>query len=64
VRRTGESAYSFLVFAESGMDDTHVEEDFRGIGNVLELFQGLVELVVVVPPKGGDPRLDFLQYLG
>ena len=48
------------MLAESGMDDAHVEENLRRIGNLLELLQCLVELIIVVAPQGGDPGLYFL----
>lgn len=54
------ATYSFLVLAKCGMDDTHIEEDFRCIRNVLEVFQCIVEFVVVIPPQGGDPGFYFL----
>ena len=43
------------------MNDAHVEEDFRGVGDGLELSQRLVELIVVVPPQGGYPGFYFLR---
>lgn len=45
------------------MDDAHVEQDFGCVGNLLKLAQCLVELIVVVPRKGGDPGFYFLQQL-
>lgn len=52
--------YSFLMFTEGGMDDPHVEEDLGGIGDLLKLAQCLVELIVVIPPQGGNPGFYFL----
>ena len=52
------------MLAQSSVDNTHVEEDLGGIGNALEFFQSLVELVVVIPRQGGDPCLDFLGHGG
>jgi hypothetical protein len=49
------------MFAEGGVDDTAVEEDLGRVGDGVEVFQGLVEFIVVVAGEGGDPRLDFLQ---
>jgi hypothetical protein len=50
------------MFAEGGVDDTAVEEDLGRVGDGVEVFQGLVEFIVVVAGEGGDPRLDFLQW--
>jgi hypothetical protein len=50
------------MFAKGGVDDTAVEEDLGRVGDGIEVFQGLVEFIVVVAGEGGDPRLDFLQW--
>lgn len=54
------SAYSLLVLGEGRMDDTAVEEDFGGIGNVVKLLQCLVVLIIIVVCEGCHPGLDFL----
>jgi hypothetical protein len=51
-----------FMFAKGGVDDTAVEEDLGRVGDGIEVFQGLVEFIVVVAGEGGDPRLDFLQW--
>lgn len=53
--------HSFLVLAEGSMDDTHIKEDLGGVGDLLELAQCLVELIIIVPPQGGNPRFYFLS---
>lgn len=42
------------------MNYTHVEENLGGIGDAVKLFQGVVELIVVVTTQGRNPCLDFL----
>ena len=42
------------------MDDAHVEKNLTGFGYLIELPQGIIELVVVIPGKSLDPSLDFL----
>jgi hypothetical protein len=42
------------------MDDTAVEEDLGGVGDAVEVLQGVLEFVVVVVAEGRDPSLDFL----
>ena len=54
------ATYSFLVLAECGVDDTHIEEDLAGVADLVEFIEGVVEFVVVVAGKGGDPGLDLL----
>lgn len=41
-------AYCFLMLAQSGMDDTHVEKNLARVGDLVELSEGVVELIVVV----------------
>lgn len=55
VSRTGGSvaekkgvAYCFLMFAQSGMDDTHIEENLARVGDLVELSKGIVEFIVVI----------------
>ena len=48
------------MLAEGSVDHAHVEEDLARVANLVELVQGVVEFIVVVPRKGGNPRLDFL----
>ena len=48
------------MLAQRGVDDAHVEEDLGCVGDLLELLQRLVELIVVVAPQGGDPGFYFL----
>lgn len=52
--------YCFLVLAQGSVDDTHVEQNLGGVGNLLEVPQCLVEFIVVIPRKGGDPGFYFL----
>jgi hypothetical protein len=49
------------MLAQCGVDDTHVEEDLARVGDLFELAEGIVELIVVVAGEGGNPRLDFLR---
>lgn len=42
------------------MDYSHVEEYLGCVGHLLEFPQSLVEFIVVVPRKGGDPCFYFL----
>lgn len=42
------------------MDDTAIEQDLGGVGDAVEDFQCLVELVVVVAGEGCHPGFDFL----
>jgi hypothetical protein len=51
------------MFAESSVDHAHVEEDLACVANLVELVQSVVEFIVVVPRKGGNPSLDFLEPL-
>ena len=53
-------AYSFLVLAEGSMNNAHVEEDLARVGNLVELGNSIVELIVIVARERGNPRLDFL----
>lgn len=55
------TTYSFLMLAESSMDDTDVEEDLAGIMDFGKLVQRVIEFIVVVSSKGCDPSLDFLE---
>lgn len=48
------------MLAESGVDDSHVEEDLAGVGDLVEFADGIFELVVVIAGQGSNPRLDFL----
>lgn len=43
------------------MDDTHIEQDLGCVGDLVEIREGFVELVVVVTAEGRDPCLNFLQ---
>lgn len=51
------------MLAESGVDDTHVEEDLGGVCDLVELADSVLELIVVVAGEGSDPGLDFLPDL-
>lgn len=42
------------------MNNTHVEQNFRGVGDLFELLQCFVEFIVVVPREGGNPGFYFL----
>lgn len=57
---TETATYRFLVFAERCVDDAHIEENFGGIGDLVELVQRGLELIVVILRKGSDPGLYFL----
>ena len=48
--QTRSSTHSLFVLAQCCVDDAHVEEDLGRVRHLLELPQGLVELIVVVPP--------------
>lgn len=56
----GDKTYGLLVLAKGGMDHAHVEEDFGGVRDLVELAQGVLELVVVVAAQGRDPGFYFL----
>ena len=53
--------YSFLMFTERGVDDTHVEKDLGRLRDVVELLQRLLKFVVVIAAQGRYPRLYFLN---
>ena len=53
--------YSFLMFTERGVDDTHVEKDLGRVRDVVELLQRLLKFVVVIAAQGRYPRLYFLN---
>ncbi|KAK1241789.1 hypothetical protein MKX07_007612 [Trichoderma sp. CBMAI-0711] len=55
------TTHSFLVLAQSGVDDTHVEENLACIANLVELSKSFVKLIIVVATKGRDPGLNFLH---
>lgn len=42
------AAYCFLMLAQSGMDDTHVEENLARVGDLVKLSKGIVEFIVVI----------------
>lgn len=48
------------MFTERGVNNTTVEQDLGCVGDLVENFQCLVELVVVVAGEGCHPGLDFL----
>lgn len=52
--------YGLFMLSESGMDDTDVEEDLGGVGDLVERGQRLVEFVVVIAGQGLDPGFYFL----
>ena len=49
------------MFAESGVDDAHVEENLARVADLIELAERIVELVVVVAGQGRNPSLNFLR---
>ena len=53
--------YSFLMFTERSVDDTHVEKDLGRVGDVVELLQRFLKFVVVIAAQGRYPRLYFLN---
>lgn len=55
--------HGLFVLSQCGVNHAHVEEDLGCVGNWLEILQCLVELIVVVPRKGGDPAFYFLNGL-
>ena len=44
------------------MDDSAIEEDLGGIGNLIEDFQGFLIFTVLVVREGKHPRLNFLAW--
>lgn len=52
--------YRLLMFPQRRMDDTTVEQNLGGIGDVGEHLERLVILLVVVMLEGLNPGLDFL----
>lgn len=36
------------MLAQSGMDDTHIEENLARVGDLVELSKGIVEFIVVI----------------
>lgn len=36
------------MFSQRRMDDAHIKEDLGRVGNLLEVLQGLVKLIVIV----------------
>ena len=57
------ATYGLLVLAERCVDHAHVEEDLGRVGHLLKLPQRLVELIVIVPAQGRNPRFYFLSWL-
>lgn len=55
-------AYSFLMFAQGGMDDAHIEENLGRIRDIVKFLQRLLEFIVVVTAQGRDPRFYFLRF--
>lgn len=49
------------MLSQRRMNNTAVEKDLGGIGDVIELLQRLVEFVIVIAGERGDPSLDFLS---
>jgi hypothetical protein len=56
----GYLAYRFFMFAQGSMYHSAVEEDFRGIGDVIEDLQGFLELIILIVGQRLHPCLDFL----
>lgn len=55
--------HGLFVLAKRGVDNAHVEQDLGGIGDLLEVLQCIVILIVVIPRECGDPGLYFLLRL-
>lgn len=53
--------YCFLMLAQSGVDDAHVEQNLARVGDFVEFAKSIVELIVVVPTQGRDPSLNLLR---
>lgn len=44
--------YSFLMLAESSINDTNVEENLAGLGNLLEFEDSIIKFIVVITTQG------------
>ena len=44
------------------MNDSTIEEDFGGVGNLIEDSKGFLKVLVVVVIEGKHPRLNFLTW--
>ena len=55
-----EGPYRFFMFSQRRMNHTAIEQNLWGVGNTVEGFESLVDLVIVVLSEGGDPGFDFL----
>lgn len=51
------------MLAKGGVDDAHVKQNLGGVGNLLEIAQCLIELIIVVPRERGNPCFYFLYQL-
>lgn len=58
--RVRPATYSLLVLTQRRMDNSHVEEDLGGVGNLFEFLQRGVEFAIVILREGRDPSLYFL----
>lgn len=54
------TTYSFLMLAQCGVDNAHVEENLARIADLVKFAKSIVELIVVITSQGGYPSLDFL----
>lgn len=52
--------YCFIMFSQRGVDDAAIEQDLRCLGNLVEISQALLELLVVIGVQGLHPGFNFL----
>lgn len=55
--------YRLVMLAESCVDDSAVEQDLGGVGDLVKTPQRLVKVLVVIGVKSLNPCLDFLDSL-
>ena len=55
-----EGTNRILMLSKSGMNDTAVEQNLRGIRDSIELSQGFIVLIIIIMTKGCHPSFDFL----
>lgn len=54
------TTHSFLMLAQCGVDNAHVEKNLARIADFVEFAKSIVELIVVITSQSGYPSLDFL----
>lgn len=50
------------MLPKSRMDHTAIEKDLGSVRDVVKLFQGFVECIIIVVGQRRNPRFDFLRY--